>query len=377
MDISTLPLIDGHCHSLLRVQPQSVPEWQQLFTESYYPEAVRHVEQTVFYQWAQRALGRFYGCEPSPEAILAERGRVDLATLVRRVNGDAKIRGWLVDHGYATAVTFGHEELRALAGVRVEHVLRLEPLIEALVLQAPDFDTMHDAYVAALQDLRAAGYISLKSIIAYRVGLTLGAATRHEARAAFPPLRARALAKGAVRIASKPILDYLIPLAVEMAAAQQFPVQIHTGFGDPDQDLARGNPAFLRPLFDEKYRGARIVLLHGAYPYIRTLGYLASAYPNVYADFGLAIPFAAGEARAILRELLGLAPASKVLYSSDASLVPELHWLAGRLARRALGDVLQEYVQDDLIAASMAEDMAKRILYRNACEVYELGDDPE
>jgi uncharacterized protein len=378
MDLSTLPLIDGHCHSLLRVQPQSVLEWQQLFTESSAPEiAARHVEHTVFYQWAHRALGGLYGCEPRADAILAERRRVDLAALVRRLNADANIRGWLVDYGFATAATFGHGELQALAGIRVERVLRLEPLIEALLLESPDFDTLHDAYVAALQNLRARGYISLKSIIAYRVGLTLGPATREDARAAFPPLRARAVAEGAVRLASKPFLDYFIPLAVEMAAAQQFPVQIHTGFGDPDQDLARGNPAFLRPLFEEKYRGARIVLLHASYPYIRTLGYLASAYPNVYADFGLALPFVAGDARAVLRELLGLAPASKVLYSSDAFFVPELHWLAARLSRRALGDVLQQFVQDDLITAAAAQDMARRMLYRNACALYALEDPSE
>lgn len=377
MDLSALPLIDNHCHSLLRAQPRSVDEWRRLFTESYYPEmAARHVEHTVFYQWALLALASFYGCEPRTEAILDVRSSWDLATLTRHINGSAKIRAWLVDYGYATTDALAHAELADVAGIPVGPILRLEPLIEKLVVQAPDFDTMHDAYLSALQDLRARGYVALKSIIAYRVGLALGEATHEGARSDFRLLRARAVADGTVRIDSKAMLDYLIPLAVELAAAQDLPVQIHSGFGDPDQDIALGNPALLRPLFADRYRGARIVLLHASYPYVRTLGYLASAYPNVYADFGLALPFVAGDARAIVRELLGLAPASKILYSSDAFHIPELHWLAAQLARRALGDVLEGHVQDGLLTPDAAEEMAKDIFYRNAEELYQLKNLP-
>jgi predicted TIM-barrel fold metal-dependent hydrolase len=132
------------------------------------------------------------------------------------------------------------------------------------------------------------------------------------------------------------------------------------------------NPAFLRPLFQEKYRGAKIVFLHASYPYVRTLGYLASVYPNVYADFGLAIPFVAGDARGIVRELLGSAPASKVLYSSDAFHIPELYYLGAVMGRRALGEVLAEYVADGLIDEATAWGMAELILHQNAERVYEL-----
>jgi len=373
MNLLNIPLIDNHCHSLLRAQPHMGEEWRKFFTESYFPEIPRaHVEHTIFYQWAQRALGGFYECAPRAEAILEKRNALDLAALTQKINADANIRAWLVDYGYSTTETFGHAELKKIAGVRLENVRRLEPLIEQLILQSPNFDVMHDAYVDELQNLREKGYVSLKSIIAYRVGLTLSEATREDAKAAFPDLKARAIKDGKLRIDSKPMLDYLIPLAVEIAAQQEFPIQIHTGFGDPDQDLAKGNPAFLRPLFAEKYRGAKIILLHASYPYARTLGYLAAVYPNVYADFGLAIPFVTGDARAVVRELLGLAPMSKVLYSSDAFHIPELYWLGAVMGRKVLGDILEEYIEDDLITADAAERMARQILYENAIRVYEL-----
>ena len=86
------------------------------------------------------------------------------------------------------------------------------------------------------------------------------------------------------------------------------------------------------------------VLLHASYPYVRELGYLAAIYANVYADVGLAIPHLAAEIPTMLRQLLSLAPSTKVVYSSDASQIPELFWLAARWGRRGLGTVLDELI---------------------------------
>ena len=117
---------------------------------------------------------------------------------------------------------------------------------------------------------------------------------------------------------------------------------------------------------------APIVLLHTGYPYVRSLAYLAAMFPNVYADMGEAILFAAGEATELTRELLGLAPASKILFSTDASLVPELYWVGARLGRRALGRVLDEHIADGALDERTALDWAERILWRNSERVYGL-----
>src|SRR5262249_59477528 len=102
-------------------------------------------------------------------------------------------------------------------------------------------------------------------------------------------------------------------------------------FGDADLDLREANPLHLRPLLESgRFGNVPFVLLHASYPYVRELGYLAAIYPNVWADVGLAIPHLAAEVPTMLRQLLGLAPTSKVVYSSDASQIPELFWLAAR-----------------------------------------------
>ena len=219
MRLDDIPIIDHHCHSLYRAQPTTADEWKRFFTESYYPEIARdHVPYTIFYQWAQRALAAFYECAPDDDAILAKRNSCDLAALTQKINTYANIKAWLVDYGYSSTQTFGHAELKQLAGVRVEYVLRLEVLLEQLISQNSTFDSTHDAYVNTLQDLRANGYVSLKSIMAYRTGLHIQPTTRDDARAEYAALKASATRDGKLRLANSAFLNYFIPLAVEIAA---------------------------------------------------------------------------------------------------------------------------------------------------------------
>ena len=122
----------------------------------------------------------------------------------------------------------------------------------------------------------------------------------------------------------------------------RMPVQFHTGFGDPDLDLRLGNPLYMRSLLeDRRFRNAPIVLLHASYPYAQEAGYLASVYPQVYLDFGLAVPFlSVAGMRSTLQQLLELAPTSKLMYSSDAHNIPELYYLGAKWGREVLGQVL-------------------------------------
>ena len=62
----------------------------------------------------------------------------------------------------------------------------------------------------------------------------------------------------------------------------------------------------------------------------------------------------------------------EILFSTDASLVPELYWLGARIGRRALGRVLDEHIADGAIDEATALGMAEQILWRNSERVYRL-----
>jgi len=137
------------------------------------------------------------------------------------------------------------------------------------------------------------------------------------------------------------------------------------------------NPLWLRVLIraiqeEPAYRGARIVLLHASYPYTREAAYLAAAYPQVFVDVSLANPFLVGMLPTIWRELLAQAPAAKILYGSDSSIIPEHLWLGALQGRRTLGAALGELVEANMLSTSEALDAAESILNGVARVLYGL-----
>jgi len=373
LDLDAIPIVDNHCHSLLRRQPPDDNAFRNHLTESTFPEIARdHISTSLAYHWAIRELAVLLECEPTPDAVHAARRERGLEWLTREIVERARFKTWLIDTGYGADTTFSLDELRELAPCRIEEVLRLEPLIERLILDASTFDGFLDAYRGSISGLRDRGIVGMKSVLAYRTGLHIEDVDRDDAARAFGTVHDTAKRDGRLRIESKPLLDHLIVLAVTESARQGVPIQFHTGLGDPDLDLTLVDPAALRILFADRFRAAPIVLLHTGYPYVRSLAYLAAMFPNVYADMGETILFAPGEATEIYRELIGLAPASKLLFSTDASLVPELYWIGARIGRRALGRVLDEHVADGAIGESTAMDWAERMLWRNSEAVYSL-----
>ena len=67
---------------------------------------------------------------------------------------------------------------------------------------------------------------------------------------------------------------------------------------------------------------------------------MAAVWPQVYVDLSLALPFLGSATAVPLVEMLALAPASKLMYGSDVSALPELFALSADWGRAALGEAL-------------------------------------
>jgi predicted TIM-barrel fold metal-dependent hydrolase len=376
LDLSSLPILDHHCHSLLRREtPYSAAEFQRFFSEGGDDGIVaNHTPNTVFFRWAIKELAAFLGCAPTTEVVLAARAATPSANLAARMFRDANIPVLLIDYGYQGAETFSHDEMKARVPCRIEPILRLETMAQGLILQHETFDQMVEAFVATVEGARAAGHVGLKSIIAYRTGLAIRTTSRTEAAETFARVKERVRRDGKVRLADKPLNDYLVLRALEVAEKQQLPIQFHTGFGDADLDMLLANPLHMRPLFESAhYKHVPFVLLHASYPYVRELSYLASLYSNVWMDVGLAIPYITLDIPALWRQAFSLAPTSKVLFSTDAYSVPEIFWLAARWGRWGLAQVLDELIALGAFNRDEALDAARQILGGNAAKLYQVA----
>jgi hypothetical protein len=375
LDLAAVPILDNHCHSLLRTTaPITADEYPRFFTESGDAGIrARHASQTIFFRWAVKELARYFGCAPAAEAIVQARAERPADALAARMLGDAGIAGLVLDHGYQSAETYTIAELRARLPCPIAPILRLETLAQDLIVREKTFADVVDAFDAAVGGARAAGFVALKSIVAYRTGLAIRETPRADADAAFGVVKEQARRDGGLRLACKPLNDHLLLRALDLAARDGLPVQIHTGFGDDELDLLGANPLHLRPLLaGERYAGVPFVLLHAGYPYVRELSYLAAVHPNVHMDLGLAVPYLATDVPAVFRQALSLAPTSKLLFSTDAYSIPEIYWLAARWGRWGLGVVLDELIAAGALAPAEAMSIAADVLGANAARLYHL-----
>jgi len=374
VDLRDVPVVDNHCHGILRSQDfEDIVSWRWTFTESADPGMPReHVSTTAFYRRLIRTLSSFFDCEPDEETVFTVRAGRDITELTGELLRSANVEALLIDTGYPPPEeVLPGDELGKLADCRTEPMLRLEILMERLLSEHGSLQEVREALAAALDDVRGQGYVALKSIAAYRTGLAVREWTEEEAEASLLEFRQDSSA----RLAHKPLLDTLLHVAFAEAARQEVPVQFHCGYGDADTDLRLGNPLHLRAVLEKPdYRGMPVVLLHECYPYTREGGYLAAVYENVYLDLSYGIPLLGyGEMLAFTREALGVAPTSKLMYSSDGIGVPEIHWVSAIDGRRVLGQALEELVAHAEMSISGAEAAGESLLRGNAIHLYRLS----
>jgi predicted TIM-barrel fold metal-dependent hydrolase len=385
--VGTLGLVDHHVHQALgcHVPPAA---FEQQITESDRPPPPGTTQFDSQLGFAiRRWCAPVLGLPPSAPAgdylaRRAELGPEQATGLLLRATG---VACFLIDTGYVLGTMLSLPEMAAASGAETAEIVRLEQVAEQ-VITAGDGTAAGFAgrYRDALWD-RTRNALGLKSIMAYRHGLDFDPgppAPAAVAEAAGRWLReieaGGAVARGsgppeAVRVTDPVLLRHVLWVGVD----RRLPVQFHTGFGDPDCDLRRSDPLWLRGFLELcEPRGVPIMLLH-CYPFHRNAAALAQAYPHVYLDVGMTLHYIGARAAAVVAESLELAPFAKVLFSSDAAGPAELHYLGALLWRRATADVLGGWVESGDWSAGDAIRVARMIGAENARRVYRLPEPGE
>jgi uncharacterized protein len=371
LDLGHTPLVDNHCHGLFADGASlDAAGYRHRFSEcAGEPFPADHTATAVHYLWALRQIAGVLGCEADEEAVIAARGARTQGELDRLFLGSANIEWLLVDDGYPDPDQVSdRDELAARSGIRIGWLERAETVAARLATETRGFAEWDEALSAHLGSARRRGVCGLKSVAAYRSGLMIGEPDTDDVRAAHGRLARMA----AARVQEKPLVDHVVGRVMEAARAQELPVQFHTGYGDADADLRLADPLHLAPLL-RRFPAVAVVMLHGAYPWTRSLAVLAATYANAYVDVSYAIPFLTSrEQLAVTHQALGAAPASRILYSSDAVGIPEQHWLGAVRGRRALSAALGEMVDAGDLAGPDAERLATLIMHANARRIYGL-----
>ena len=317
---------------------------------------------------------------------LARRAELGQDEVDARLLRAAGVGTWLVDTGHGAGLVQTPAALAGASGGVAREVVRLETVAESLVLGGS-----HDwasRFTAVLHDRAAAGAVGWKSVLAYRGGFDVDFSTPDPTAVQAAADRwAERLAGSAADGGPEPrltdpvllVAGILAAVAVSIEASPAgpgglsgLPLQLHVGFGDRDLDLRAVDPLLLRPLLARPDVARVPVMLLHCYPYERAAGYLAQAYANVHLDVGLTVPFLGARAASAVARSLELAPFAKVLYSSDAWGLPELHLLGARLWRDAAARVLGGFVDDGQWSSGDARRVATMMGTMNAERVYRL-----
>ncbi|WP_424532231.1 amidohydrolase family protein [Sphaerisporangium viridialbum] len=365
------PLVDHHCHGVRRDELNRA-QFEMLITEAGTPAppGTTHFDTpvgTAIRRWCAPVLG--LGPHVPPAVYLARRAELGPDEANKRLLRAAGVVAFLVDCGGGGRELLSAAEMGRLGGAAADDIVRLEHVEEEVAQEGPTAA----GYVHALAErlaARASRAVGLKSIVAYRHGLHFDPA--RPSRGTVIAAAGRRLTEPKEPLTDPVLLRHLLWTAVDIARDRGLPLQFHTGYGDPGIDLHRSDPTLMtgfiratRPV------GVPVILLH-CYPFHRQAAYLASVFPHVYADVGLALTYTAAGSATIIGELLELVPFHKLMFSSDCSGVAEMCHLGALYFRRGLARALAARMQEGEWSAGDAARVAHMIGSGNARRVYRL-----
>jgi uncharacterized protein len=289
---------------------------------------------------------------------------------VARLMVDQGLVAVIADEGYPQPPVPRAAFERAL-GVPVHRVARIEPMIVELQQANLAWTDFEDGFEGSLERAAADGHtVGFKSIIAYRTGLDVTDPTAAEAAAAYDLWRAAGWPKE--RGPGKTVRDYLLRATLRACRRYDRVMHLHCGGGDPDIVLAHVRPQDVFGLLHD-YMDQPIVLIHGGYPWLAEAAYIASILPFVYIDLSEFLPWASLGIDRDLEMLLGVVPATKLLYGSDEASEPEVFWVSARMAREALERVLTRSVKHDFLTVAQAVAIGRGVLAGNTKRLHGIA----
>jgi uncharacterized protein len=386
LDFSEYPAIDHHVHpwhddlkELTREQLLARFNFGGLTQEEAKdPENVIHAENTVMAHQIINRLAEYLGCGATLAEVLEvrnKRSRKDYFQYTRELMEDARVEGFFVDDGYSeVAVTSAlrrrtYEDFQKVCPVWTKRVARIEPRFQDAIDASTSFEDFVERFDTSIDDaVRRDGVIAFKSIIAYRSGLNIQRPLEADVR------RDYVWSKATRSREVKAIRDWYVHRVVRRCAELGVTFHIHAGVGDIDVVFKDSNPAKLYDfVHDDETRKTKIFLIHNGYPFSQEGAFFANSLKNVYIDLSEMLPHASvpGAVEKTMH-ILDMAPTSRVVFGSDGSNIPEIHWAGAKIGREVLQETLGTFVKSRVFDEDEAHKVAKMILSENARRVYKL-----
>ena len=313
-------------------------------------------------------LSKLLGCPAELEGVACERNRrtsENFPAYVKLLYEDAGIVASVLDTGLPK-----NDPLLALVPGRVMRLLQMDPLIDKLLEQSESYRELSHKYQTNLhRAIKQDGFVGVKSHLAEQVGFGVESVSDAEAEAIFPAAKAKNSE------AYKKLYVAIFTTTLIQCQDLKIPVHLHSGCtgGLWDGPLSNADPFLLVPLIRQpRFLQTRIVFLHAGYPWLQHAAELAHALPHVWVDMSWTTPWTSLRIVECYKDVLGIAPLSKLTVGSGGHDTPEIAWLAAKTAKIALAEALGGAIRLGLMTTKQAERIGRMILHDNAARMYGL-----
>jgi predicted TIM-barrel fold metal-dependent hydrolase len=386
LDFTSCPVVDNHAHTLDPKTRTIEPIW--LAREFFHgmadtpaagvaqaklwgasEELQLHFRHMGVVLTAICQLARLFKCEPTLEAVTAERNRrtatLGLGGYAKQLYDDAGIVASVMDSGLPL-----NDPIFDLTPGRKLRLFQMDPLVQKLLKTCGSYVELLKSFQDSVERaIRQDGFAGIKSHPGELIGLGTPPVEADEAERIFPAAK--------VGDADAFRKFYMAVWLATMLQCQdlKIPLHIHTGhtgglWGGP---ISNTDPYLLVPICRQpRFLQTRLILLHAGYPWIQHAGAMAHSFPHVWVDIGWTTPWISQRIVECYRELIAMAPLSKLMIGSGGHGSPEISWLAGKMAKVALGEVMTDAVRLGLMCEKDAERTGGMILHDNAARLYGL-----
>jgi predicted TIM-barrel fold metal-dependent hydrolase len=382
LDFTDNPVIDNHCHPLdpqkatldpaslarefyhgmLDLPQRGVPSrrWgASAALQTHLPTL--GVVQTLIFQ-----LSKLLGCAPTLDAVAAARNRhtaQSFSTYAKLLYHDAGIVATVLDSNLPP-----DDSLLDLIPGKVLRLFQMSPAIQQLLPTAPSYRELVHSYQARLEHaVRHHGFIGVKAHVAEEVGFGVEPIPLTEDHFAA--------AQAGDAEAYKRLYFAVFTETLRQCQELRIPLHLHTGItgGLWDGAIAQADPFRLVSLLRRpEFIQTRVVLLHGAYPWIQHAAMVAHALPHVWVDLSWTTPWSALRLVESWRDAMGVMPLSKLMTGSGGHGTPEIAWLSAKTTKLALHHILAGTVTLGLVDSKQARQIGQMILHDNAARLYAL-----
>ena len=196
IETTHLPVVDVHCHPFIDHGQLTVEQYIDIVsfpgagvdfllegevdpaTAKAQVQNVRH--NTVYFRYFVRQMATYFGCEPTIEAIVAARNAAihDFSGYVQHLYNTCNLTTMVTDFGYPTP-PMDVSQFKQASPINVVPLYRIETFIDEWQNKDVDWAEFSRGYDETISTaLGQAGFMGLKSVIAYRTGLNVSPLSR-------------------------------------------------------------------------------------------------------------------------------------------------------------------------------------------------------